>query len=46
MERDDGSPASTNAEPLLAFVVGDRVAPAVEIRVNFGIFAGRPFTSA
>ena len=46
MERAERSPASTNAEPPLAFVTGDRVAPAVEIRVNFGIFAGRPVTSA
>lgn len=44
-ERDD-SPAATHGEPLLAFVAGDRVAPAVEIRVNFGIFAGRAVTGA
>lgn len=46
MERDDTSLASANAEPVLAFVAGDRIAPAVEICVNFGIFAGRPVTSA
>ena len=43
---DERSPASTNAEPLLAFVADERVAPALEICVNFGIFAGRPVTSA
>ena len=42
MERDDTTPASASAEPLLASAAGDRVAPAVEICVNFGIFARAP----
>jgi len=33
-------------EPTLVFVHRDRVAPTIEIRVNFGIFAGRNVTSA
>ena len=39
-------PLDSSAETFLAFLVRDRVAPAVEIRVNFGIFAGRTVTSA
>jgi hypothetical protein len=34
------------AEPLLAFAASRHVAPAVEICVNFGLFAGRTVTSA
>jgi hypothetical protein len=30
----------------LAFCVRDRVVPAVEVRVNFGVFAGRNATQA
>ena len=37
---------STNTEPILAFVFHDTVTPAIEIRVNFGIFAGRAVTLA
>jgi hypothetical protein len=33
-------------EPSIAFAVRDRQEPAVEIRVNFGIFAGRAATPA
>jgi hypothetical protein len=36
----------TNTEPILAFVLPDHPAPAIEIRVNFGIFAGREVTPA
>ena len=39
-------PVDSSAETFLAFLVRDRVVPAVEIRVNFGIFAGRTVTSA
>ncbi len=35
-----------NAEPILAFATREHVVPAIEICVNFGIFAGRPVTSA
>jgi hypothetical protein len=34
------------AEPLLAFVAGPEADAAIEIRVNFGVFAGRPATPA
>ena len=34
-----------SAESVLAFAIHNRVAPAIEIRVNFGIFAGRAVTS-
>jgi hypothetical protein len=30
----------------IAFRVGDREAPAIEVRVNFGVFAGRNATQA
>jgi hypothetical protein len=33
-------------EPTIAFAVEDRVEPGLEIRVNFGVFAGRPATPA
>jgi hypothetical protein len=33
-------------EPSIAFAVHDRQEPAVEIRVNFGVFAGRAATPA
>jgi hypothetical protein len=33
-------------EPAVAFSVSERESPGVEIRVNFGIFAGREVTSA
>ena len=46
MERDGWSPVSTNSEQLLAFATRDSVPPGIEIRVNFGIFAGRNVTSA
>ena len=39
-------PLDSSAETFLAFLVHKRVVPAVEIRVNFGIFAGRTVTSA
>jgi hypothetical protein len=32
--------------PTLAFAIDDRQAPAIEIRVNFGVFAGRTVTAA
>lgn len=35
-----------NDEPILAFAAAERVAPGLEIRVNFGVFAGRTVTSA
>ncbi len=35
-----------DGDPILAFVLPDRTAPAIEIRVNFGVFAGRTVTSA
>ena len=41
-----GARDGSDGEPILAFVVPDRAAPAIEIRVNFGIFAGRTVTSA
>jgi hypothetical protein len=34
------------AEPKLAFSVSRQDPPAVEVRVNFGVFAGRPVTPA
>jgi len=46
MERDGRSPVSPNTEPVLAFAFRDPARPAIEIRVNFGIFAGRAVTSA
>jgi hypothetical protein len=36
----------SSADSILAFAIHDRVTPAIEIRVNFGIFAGRAVTSA
>jgi hypothetical protein len=33
-------------EPHIAFIVEDRPTPGLEIRVNFGVFAGRPATPA
>ena len=33
-------------EPNIAFTADDRPAPGLEIRVNFGVFAGRPATPA
>ncbi len=36
----------TDTEPVLAFVINDPATPAIEIRVNFGIFAGRAVTPA
>lgn len=35
-----------DGEPILAFAIGERVSPAFEIHVNFGIFTGRTVTSA
>jgi hypothetical protein len=35
-----------SVEPQLAFCVRDAEPPAVEVRVNFGVFAGRPATPA
>jgi hypothetical protein len=36
----------TSHEPSIAFAVGRHEDPAIEIRVNFGIFAGRDVTPA
>ncbi|HEY7018721.1 MAG TPA: hypothetical protein VH297_09680 [Gaiellaceae bacterium] len=36
----------TRAEPELAFCVRETEAPGVEVRVNFGVFAGRAATPA
>jgi hypothetical protein len=33
-------------DPTMSFAVHDQVAPAIEIRVNFGVFAGRTATRA
>jgi hypothetical protein len=33
-------------EPTMAFAVRDHAAPAIEVRVNFGVFAGREATAA
>src|SRR5215217_9187802 len=33
-------------EPTIAFAVEKRAEPGLEIRVNFGVFAGRPATAA
>jgi hypothetical protein len=33
-------------EPSMAFAVHDHGAPAIEVRINFGIFAGRDATPA
>jgi len=33
-------------QPMLVFTQRDRVRPTIEIRVNFGIYAGRTVTSA
>ena len=38
--------ADSSLDPLLVFAIRDRVTPAIEICVNFGIFAGRRVTSA
>jgi hypothetical protein len=35
-----------NNAPTLAFTVKEHQAPVIEIRVNFGVFAGRTVTSA
>jgi hypothetical protein len=35
-----------NDEPILAFTAGEAVPPGLELRVNFGVFAGRTVTSA
>jgi len=37
---------SDMTEPMLVFTHRDRVTPTIEIRVNFGIFAGRTVTAA
>ena len=42
----DGDDPSDRNEPMLVFTTRDRVTPTIEIRVNFGIFAGRTVTSA
>jgi len=34
------------SDPLLAFIVDGHAEPGIEIRVNFGVFAGRPATPA
>jgi hypothetical protein len=36
----------TNGEPSIAFAVGRHEDPAIEVRVNFGVFAGREATPA
>jgi hypothetical protein len=36
----------TRTEPVLAFAVHDHEPPALEVRVNFGMFAGREATPA
>lgn len=41
----DSAGASTD-EPLLVFASRNRVTLAIDVRVNFGIFAGRTVTSA
>jgi hypothetical protein len=33
-------------EPRIAFIVETPESPAIQIRVNFGVFAGRPATAA
>jgi hypothetical protein len=33
-------------EPTMAFIVEEREQPAIEVRVNFGVFAGRDATPA
>jgi len=33
-------------EPRMAFIVEEREQPAIEVRVNFGVFAGRDATQA
>ena len=33
-------------QPSLAFAVHDHGTPSIEVRVNFGVFAGRPATPA
>jgi hypothetical protein len=38
--------ADSSLDPLLVFATRDRATPAIEICVNFGIFAGRHVTSA
>ena len=43
--REDRSGDSNN-EPVLVFTPRDCATPTIEIRVNFGIFAGRTVTSA
>jgi hypothetical protein len=43
MERDE---AFTTTEPSLAFVPEPQERPGLEIRVNFGLFAGREATAA
>jgi hypothetical protein len=40
------SPASLEMEPALVFVAPERELPALELRVNFGVFAGREATPA
>jgi hypothetical protein len=35
-----------NADPSIAFAVGRHEDPAIEVRVNFGVFAGREVTPA
>ncbi len=34
------------AEPAIAFVVSEQESPGIEIRINFGVFAGREVTTA
>ena len=41
-----GAVEGSDGDPILAFLIPDRAAPAIEIGVNFGIFAGRSVTSA
>jgi hypothetical protein len=36
----------TTVEPSIAFAVGRHEDPAIEVRVNFGVFAGREVTPA
>jgi hypothetical protein len=37
---------NSNDTPTLAFAINEHQAPAIEILVNFGVFAGRTVTSA
>jgi hypothetical protein len=44
--RQSGYPLQMGVEPQLAFCVRDAEPPGVEVRVNFGVFAGRRATPA